>query len=488
MRLTFRKKLMTIVGIAAFAFALIVGSGVVITRRVEQRLRTIQDRLLPKLELEPQLEGQFDKLRRGFQDAVAARDVDGLGATSELKRAFVERLEAARDALDPDEVAALRTSLDAYYDTALRLSRRLIDGETGEELVDAISDMQAKQAATFDLLRKTASVDREALTQAFAATEAAEATARSYQLWISVVCFGLVMALSIGFSRSLLRSLSQLGSGLLRFGAGDFAKPIAITTDDELGDLGRRANQMAASLERAGREQRAAEEGLQRANRELEAFSYSVAHDLRAPLRGINGFSKVLVEDCADKLDDEGKHYLARISAAADRMGHLIDALLALSRVTRSEFRTEEVNLSQLADAVAKQLRTMFPERSVQFVSREGALAVGDPILLRALLENLLGNAWKFTAGASSARIEFACSKEDGGVVYSVTDNGAGFDMTYADKLFAPFQRLHSDREFAGTGIGLATVQRIVNRHGGRVWAEGAPGKGATFHFTLGKS
>jgi two-component system, NtrC family, sensor kinase len=219
-------------------------------------------------------------------------------------------------------------------------------------------------------------------------------------------------------------------------------------------------------------------------NRELEAFSYSVSHDLRAPLRAIDGFSQILLEDYAKQLDDAGQSHLRRICAAAQRMGHLIDAMLTLSRVTRADVLRKPVDLGLLAAAVATQLRAAQPERKVDFIIAEGLHVEGDPHLLRALLDNLLGNAWKFTRDRSPAVIELGVLGADP-PVYSVRDNGAGFDMAHAAKLFAPFQRLHDASKFAGTGIGLATVKRIVDRHGGRVWAEAHVDRGATVHFTL---
>jgi PAS domain S-box-containing protein len=220
-------------------------------------------------------------------------------------------------------------------------------------------------------------------------------------------------------------------------------------------------------------------------NRELEAFSYSVSHDLRAPLRGIDGFSQALLEDFADKLDEEGKGYLQRVRAASQRMGELIDDLLDLSRVTRREMRREPVDLSALARAVGAQLQKAHPDREVELVVTPGLVAEGDPHLLRIVLENLLGNAWKFTGTRDRARIEFGAVPHDGTIAYYVRDNGVGFDVAYAGKLFGAFQRLHAMVEFPGTGIGLATVQRIIHRHGGRVWAEGEVDKGATVYFTL---
>ena len=222
-------------------------------------------------------------------------------------------------------------------------------------------------------------------------------------------------------------------------------------------------------------------------NRELESFSYSVSHDLRAPLRALDGFSQALVEDFGDTLPAEASDHLRRIRAAAVRMGRLIDDLLALASVTRREMRRDAVDLSALARGVADQLRRAEPARSVDVVIADDLHAQGDAQLLQVALQNLLGNAWKFTGQQGYARIEFSAVRDHGERVFFVGDNGVGFDMTYADKLFGAFQRLHAAHEFPGTGIGLATVQRVVVRHGGRIWAESQPGKGATFHFTLGE-
>ncbi len=231
-------------------------------------------------------------------------------------------------------------------------------------------------------------------------------------------------------------------------------------------------------------EERTAE--LTAVNKELEAFAYSISHDLRAPLRSINGFSHALLEDCQDRLDEQGKDYLQRVCSAVQRMGELIDDLLALSQLSRSEMRREIVNLTALARAIADELQKREPERQVEFVIAPELVTNGDASLIQVLLENLLDNAWKFTSKHPRARIEFGALPEMGGkTVYFVRDDGVGFDMAYANKLFQPFQRLHTSTDYSGTGIGLATVQRIVNRHGGRVWAEAAVERGATFYFTL---
>jgi light-regulated signal transduction histidine kinase (bacteriophytochrome) len=225
---------------------------------------------------------------------------------------------------------------------------------------------------------------------------------------------------------------------------------------------------------------------LSASNRELEAFSYSVSHDLRAPLRAIDGFSQALLEDYPERLDEQGRHYLDRVREASQRMGELIGDLLQLSRVSREPMRWEPVDLSAMAREIIAEQRVPEPERQVEVTIADGLVANGHPVLLHSLLLNLLGNAWKFTRRRADAQIEFGTTEHEGELAFFVRDNGAGFDMTYAEKLFTPFQRLHSQDEFPGNGIGLATVQRVVNRHGGQAWAEGVVDQGATFYFTLG--
>ncbi|MCW5576631.1 MAG: response regulator, partial [Burkholderiales bacterium] len=223
------------------------------------------------------------------------------------------------------------------------------------------------------------------------------------------------------------------------------------------------------------------------ANEELEAFAFSVSHDLRAPLRQIDGFAAALCEDYAGRLDATGDGYLSRIRAAVSRMGTLIEDLLRLSRVTRAELRLARVDLSGLVAAIAAEMQRENPSRKVDLRIRPGLHAEADPGLLHVALANLIGNAWKFTGRRADAVIEFGAGLHRGVQAYFVRDNGAGFDMAWADRLFGTFQRLHADSEFPGTGIGLAIVRRVVRRHGGDIWAESADGQGATFYFTLGQ-
>jgi len=226
---------------------------------------------------------------------------------------------------------------------------------------------------------------------------------------------------------------------------------------------------------------------LSAANEELEAFAYSVSHDLRAPLRGIDGFSQAVLEEYSESLDETGRDYLVRLRSASQRMGHLIDDMLSLSRVSRFELSREQMDLSAIATSLAVELHEREPDREVEFVIHDGVTALGDFRFLSIVLENLLANAFKFTSKSATARIEFGRELIDGENAYFVRDDGVGFDMTYAEQLFVPFQRLHTATEFPGSGIGLATIRRIIARHGGRVWAHGEIDRGATMYFTLGE-
>jgi light-regulated signal transduction histidine kinase (bacteriophytochrome) len=272
------------------------------------------------------------------------------------------------------------------------------------------------------------------------------------------------------------------------------ARVLAQIRRKQFGDENRLIREQLLRAEMEALEARAAKEiaetraelvtELEYKNEELESFSYSVAHDLRAPLRSIDGFGLALLEDYGDKLDDEGKEYLKYVRESAQQMAALIDDILALSRVTRSEFERGRVDVGALARDVAERLARSTPDRKVDVVVADRLEAEGDGRLLKIAFENLLSNAWKFTRDRADAKIEVGATGR-ASKTFFVRDNGAGFDMAYSSKLFRTFQRLHSNKEFEGTGIGLATVLRVIRRHGGRIWAEGEVGKGATFYFTL---
>jgi signal transduction histidine kinase len=320
-----------------------------------------------------------------------------------------------------------------------------------------------------------------------------------------IAIFALIAAWMVG-TYTVYRPALLLKEAAERFAKGDFkARALLGDRTDEFGALRDEFNNMAESLEAHVAELESARHELHLLNTELEervrrrtaeleasvqeldAFSYSVSHDLRSPLRAIDGFSLALQEDYSNALDEGGRDDLRRVRHAAGRMGHLIDGLLRLSRLSRQEMRRSDVDLSGIAREVAESLQEIEPDRQVAFQIAPGVRGKGDPELLRVVLENLIGNAWKFTSKRDAATIEFGAIEANDQVTYFVRDNGAGFDMAYASKLFGAFQRLHGQEEFPGTGIGLATAARIVRRHGGRIWAAGEPDRGATFSFALSR-
>ena len=330
----------------------------------------------------------------------------------------------------------------------------------------------------------------------------------------SAMIFALALLLSLAVAAVLASRVTapirRISNATQALAAGSSIRPLPGSALEELDLLARAFNDMAERLNRnfdalstevemrkraeaqllafnAELEERVARRTreLQDLNQELETFCYSVSHDLRAPLRGISGFTEILAKDYTAALDDKAQGYLGRVLAATDRMGELIDDLLKLSRVSRDRMHRQTVDLSAIARDVLANLGNASPERRVELHVEDGLSAEGDPRLLRILLENLLDNAWKFTSKTPAGRISLTAGRDNDLPVFTISDNGAGFDMRYAGKLFGPFQRLHRMTEFPGTGIGLATVQRIISRHGGRISAEAEPGKGATFRFSL---
>lgn len=299
----------------------------------------------------------------------------------------------------------------------------------------------------------------------------------------------LGIAASFALAKTFTQPILVLAESAAAVAAGDLSVHAPESSSDELGELAKAFNHMTEQLSAsyATLERRVAERTaqLEATTKELESFSYSVSHDLRAPLRAIDGFSRILLEDYGQDLTPEGRQHLDRIRSAAQRMALLIDDLLNLSRLTRAHLRHEPLDLTALAQDIASELRRAEPGRSVEFIIADGLRAEGDPSLMRAALQNLLGNAWKFSGRRERARVEVGSEDKNGERIYFVRDNGAGFDMSYADKLFGAFQRLHGMTDFPGTGVGLATVQRIIHRHGGRIWADAQVEKGATFYFTL---
>jgi signal transduction histidine kinase len=386
--------------------------------------------------------------------------------------------ERLRDIADEGETLAplLISDLLANHQDLLPLFHILLDspGENREKL-------ERQELAIGRLAVKNVEMVDYAVRLLYASQQRTLSLQRDGErtiLAVTILLTLLVGGMTLHLVRSITRSLRRMEIGAQRLAAGDLGYRIDLREKNELGKLAIIMDIMAARLESRTEE-------LQTLNREMEAFNYSVSHDLRAPLRGIDGFSQALQEDYADKLDDAGRDYLQRVRQAAQRMGHLIDDLLRLSRISRQQLNFNPVDLSAMAEAIVYELQQREPQHRPQITVTPGLSTRGDRDLLRIALENLLGNAWKFTGQTSKAHIEVGQEYQDKERVFFVRDNGAGFDLAHADKLFTPFQRLHTTSEFPGTGIGISLVQRIIHRHGGRIWATGAPQQGATFYFTL---
>jgi signal transduction histidine kinase len=314
-------------------------------------------------------------------------------------------------------------------------------------------------------------------------------------LFASLAFSLLAVGITLMIVRRMTHPLESLALTMHEARTGQWTEPPVLQGPREIRDIGESYQALMAAL-RQREEQlrdfnqdleeriRQRTQALEAANKELEAFSYSASHDLRAPLRAIDGFGKALIEDYGSSLDPTAMNYLNRMCAGASRMSDLIDDMLKLSRITRYDMQVADIDLSEMAETLAAVMRERNPDRQVDFRVTPGMRVRGDPNLLRIVLDNLLDNAWKYTGKVAAAKIDFGRTRENRETIYVLRDNGAGFDMRFADKLFGAFQRLHG-KEFEGTGIGLAIVQRIVSRHGGRIWAEAEVDRGATFYFTL---
>lgn len=471
LRFTTRFKLTVLAAVTTLSFVFLIVSGSILQKRAASQLLEIQRSALPMLELGPLLQNEFEGLRHAFSDAVASEDLEGLAATRKLNDSLINHLTEAKELRNTKQLESLKLAIEDYYKAAYDVSLRSIHRETGEPIVEAMIKMQSKQARADRLLAEATKIDRKKLSSTFDAIEHQMIAVWQARTAISLIALIAVVFFAFWIGYSVLNSMRELTVGLNRFGKGDFSMPVAVLGEDEFSEVAMQANRMAERIN-----------GLMK---ELSSFSYSVAHDLRAPLRSMTGFSKALLEDYSNALPPEAQEQLVRINAAAKKMGDLIDGLLRMSQLSRKEVIHGAVDLSAIANSVIADLQAANPARHVQVSVAPGAWARGDAQLLNVALTNLLSNAWKFSGKKPDAKIEFGVEKVDGQTRYFVRDNGAGFDMQYSNKLFGTFQRLHAASEFEGTGIGLATVHTVIQRHHGKIWANSEVGKGSTFFFTL---
>jgi signal transduction histidine kinase len=407
------------------------------------------------------------------------------------ERSVAARLQGLleRSEVPPGEPADWTEALRARSVSTHRLFEELV--AAGPPAQDP-AGQEAARRFTAQLSSRLLILQQESLADAFRLNDASNARITAAQRRVVLVIglgLGLIALIILGAAwlirRDVLAPIGRLEQATREVAAGNWNFSAATDRQDEIGQMSRNFDAMTNALRDSFERSQRQNEELAALNKEIEAFSYSVSHDLRAPLRSMDGFSLALLEDYGDKLDDEGKDHLNRIRAASQRMGRLIDELLGLSRVTRTELAIRQVNLSAIAREIAESLQQQQPQRPVQWVIDEGITVQADKSLMQIALQNLLENAWKFTAKTEKPVIRVGMIEHDGARDCFVADNGVGFDMNYADRLFGAFQRLHHESEFSGTGIGLAIVQRILRRHEGRIWAHASPGHGATFYFNL---
>jgi len=374
--------------------------------------------------------------------------------------------------------------------TAHRLFEELAAAPAGDS-ANAVENQSVRRFQA-QLSSRLLILQQESLADAFRLTDFSTERINAAQQRVVIVILaglGLIAMTTLGaawlINRDVLAPIGRLEQSTREVAAGNWSYKLDIASEDEIGEMSRNFDAMTQSLRASFAQIERSNQELAALNQEIEAFSYSVSHDLRGPLRSMDGFSLALLEDYGDKLDDEAKDSLQRIRAASQRMGRLIDELLGLSRVTRAELRLKPVSLSEIAHEIADTLTHQQPARKVQWQIEEGLTVYADKALMQIAMQNLLENAWKFTSKTEKPVIRVGSVEQDGRKACFVADNGVGFDMTYADRLFGAFQRLHHESEFSGTGIGLAIVQRIFRRHEGKIWAQAQPGLGATFFFHL---
>jgi signal transduction histidine kinase len=497
LRLGFRTRLMAIVAIAAAAFLVLILASTLTARQFQRELNNIQQHYLPRVESGPQLSAKFDRLRQGYQDAVAARDLETLAETRKQKKELLDQLAATRGAFDAAEVAALAEAIERYDLLARGVSARLIAGETGEKILDAMAAMQVQQTRATELLVKTTAFDRSELAAAFEAVNRSQATARTARLSISLVCFLLVLLLSLLLSRSLLRSVSALTGGLKRFGRSDFSAPIPILSRDELGDVAAQANQMAASLERLGNERKAQEEALRQKAEELTAanqyksqFFANMSHELRTPLMLVAGPVEKLLADGA--LTQEQRQAVEVVQRNARLLRKHVDDLLDVSKLEAGKMavRYVKVDLVALARGVAANFETLAHDRRIALTVHAAAAveATLDPDKLERVLLNLLSNAFKFVPQGGRIRVTVAARGQTARL--EVADSGPGVRPGLRQLIFDRFRQGEEGplRTFGGTGLGLAIAKELLAIQGGTIAADAAPEGGALFVVEVPRS
>ena len=502
---TLRSKLLVLVGAVALGFVLLIALSAAVGASQARQLDGIERSLLPRLELGPAVSADFDKLTRTMQDAVAAQNTNALNDAAGVRDAIFQRLDRAGTVVDPADANTARTAVGAYFDAAQSVSRLLISGKTGDTVVLAIGDMQAKRLAASTALQQVTRLDRRELADAFSNAHAANDTGATIRLSVGIACLGLVLLLALTFSRDALTAVNELSQGFARFGASEFSKPIPVVGNDELGQVAREANQMAEQLQAAQKRLVDASAELARKNLELERVSHqaeeasrlkseflaNMSHELRTPLNAIIGFSELLFDDAVSPDMPQYKEFLGDILTSGKHLLQLINDVLDLSKVEagKLEFHPEPVDAAKLVSEVVAILRTTAATKRIRVevdsASAPAELAV-DPARLKQVLYNYVSNALKFTPEDGLVRVRVAACG-DAEFRVEVRDTGPGLKPEDFSRLFVEFQQLEGGKakKHGGTGLGLALTRRLVEAQGGTVCVESTPGQGSTFFAVL---
>jgi signal transduction histidine kinase/ActR/RegA family two-component response regulator len=489
--------------VLALGFAVLMGVSTVMERQVTRDLALIQERFIPLIALGPKLEQSFERLRRGLQDAVAALDADALNGTKALKAELLRTLREGQHALRPQDARALTREVEAYYQAAFDVSHRLLAGESGHDLTLAMRAMQAKHAEVTARLRSATALDSDAMAMAFAEASSAQRTATRVRLVVSFGSLGVVLILSILISRELLRSLSELGAGLARFGRGEFGVLIREQGDQELLQLARQANQMAQSLERIGHERDRQQEKLQQMNTELSTrsaelasvsnyksqFLANMSHELRTPLNSMLVLSGLLADNDAGNLSDKQVEFCKTIHGAGTDLLALINQVLDLAKIEagKQDVEVAPIPLKDLADYARRIFEPLARDKKLEFsVSIDARLPAqieSDRRRVEQILNNLLGNAIKFTE-RGKVTLRLASPPEDPSLLaLEIADTGMGIPLEHQGRIFAAFEQLDAsaDRRHGGSGLGLSIARELSVLLGGEIRLRSAPGRGSTF-------
>jgi signal transduction histidine kinase len=512
-RQSFRAKLLVMLSVLALGFGVLMGVSTLVERQVERDLALIQERFIPLIALGPKLEQGFERLRRAFSDAVAAQDADALSETAALKSEVLRTLHEGRRAIHAQQAEALAREIDAYYGLALDVSHRLLSGESGHALHDAMLTMQEKHTRVLGLLRSATALDHDALASAFAEATGAQRTATRVRLVVSFGSLSVVLILSFLISRGLLHALSELGAGFARFGRGDFSVRIREQGDQELLQLARQANQMAESLQQIGNERDRQQEKLQQMNAELSArtaelssvsnyksqFLANMSHELRTPLNSMLVLSGLLANNETGNLSDKQVEFCKTIHAAGTDLLLLINQVLDLAKIEsgKQDVNAGPVLLNELADHARRIFEPLARDKQLAFtVSVDPSLPeqiVSDRRRIEQILNNLLGNAIKFTEhGQVSLRfvrplpdvvLATGDAAHDATLAIEIEDTGAGIPGEHHGRIFAAFEQLDAsaDRRYGGTGLGLSIARELALLLGGEIHLRSTPGRGSVF-------